>query len=654
MTTPREIGPQEHPREVGYPFTAVVGQDDLKTALLLNAVDPRVGGVLVQGERGTAKSTAARGLAALLPPIAVYAGNAFHCGPGDEAFAVCDATAPLVEARPPFIDLPIGTSEDRVTGTLDLERTLRSGERRFEPGLLAAAHRGVLYIDEVNLLPDHLVDLLLDVAASGVHAVEREGVSVRHPSRFLLVGTMNPEEGELRLQFLDRFGLCVTVAAPTDPAERAEVVRRRVAFDAAPEAFAVRWAVQEAALAQRLRAARDGITAVEMPEHLLALAVRICLEANVDGLRPDLTVYRAAVALAALDGRARVVEDDVYRAALLALEHRRRPHPLDTPPTQQRSLEEIVEQHRREDAAAPEEGDDAPQETPPDAPSNDTGGDNIEAAEGGPPAPDRVVAPAAPIDLRLPTAPPGVPRRARASTTAGRRGAAANAGTRGRIIGTRAFDGRSTDIAPLASVLAAAARSASAPLPPFEGEGRGGGLRFSSDDLRLRRRRTPARRFVLYLVDCSGSMGARDRMAATKAAMLPLLAEAYRGRNIVALMGFRDGGASMLVAPTRAIARAIARLRALPTGGRTPLAAALLAAAAAVRRERARLDAAEARVVIVTDGRGDDAGLDRGIAALLAQTDDIVVVDSEGGFVRLGRARRLAERLGARYASLAA
>ncbi|MBV9582429.1 MAG: ATP-binding protein, partial [Chloroflexi bacterium] len=178
---------------IQYPFSAIVGQDDLKTALLLNAIDARIGGVLVLGQRGTAKSTAARALAALLPPIQVYDGSRFNCGPGDEAFDVCDPSGPVAETQPPFVDLPIGTSEDRVTGTLDLERTLRSGERHFEPGLLAAAHRGVLYIDEVNLLPDHLVDVLLDVAASGVHSVEREGISVRHPARFLLVGTMNPE-----------------------------------------------------------------------------------------------------------------------------------------------------------------------------------------------------------------------------------------------------------------------------------------------------------------------------------------------------------------------------------------------------------------------------------------------------------------------------
>ena len=626
------------PRAAGYPFSAIVGQEDLKTALLLNAIDPRIGGVLIQGERGTAKSTAARGLAALLPPIEVYEGSAFHCGPGDEAFDVCDASAPLVEARPPFIDLPIGTSEDRVTGTLDLERTLRSGERHFEPGLLAAAHRGVLYIDEVNLLPDHLVDLLLDVAASGVHAVEREGVSVRHPSRFLLVGTMNPEEGELRPQFLDRFGLCVTVAAPTDALERAEVVRRRIAFDAAPDAFAARFAAEEAALALRLRAARDAVASVEMPEALLALAVQICVEAHVDGLRPDLTVYRTAIALAALDGRTRVVEDDIYRAALLALSHRRRPHPLDTPPQQQRSLEEIIEQHREEDAAGEREGE----PSTPDAPANS--GEDTESPEGDAPAPDRVVAPNAPIDLRL----PDPPRRARTSTNAGRRGPS-SAGTRGRVIGTRAWDGASSDIAPLASLLSGSLARAAR-----EGEGEGAVVRLSTDSLRQRRRKTPARRFVLFLVDCSGSMGARDRMAATKAAMLPLLAESYRGRNIVALMGFRDGGASMIVEPTREVARAISRLRGLPTGGRTPLAAALVEAAAAARRERARLDAGETRVVIVTDGRGDDADLDRGIAALTAQTDDIVVVDSEEGFVRLGRARRLAARLGARYATLAA
>jgi magnesium chelatase subunit D len=618
---------------VQFPFSAIVGQADLKTALLLNAVDARIGGVLVLGQRGTAKSTAARALAALLPPIDVYAGNRFGCGPGDEAFDVCDASAPVEKARPPFVDLPIGTSEDRVTGTLDLERTLREGQRHFEPGLLAAAHRGVLYIDEVNLLPDHLVDLLLDVAASGVNSVEREGISVRHPARFLLVGTMNPEEGDLRPQFVDRFGLSVTVTAPLDEAERMEVVRRRMAFDVDPEGFVQRWSEAEASLAARVRGARERVAGVELPEVLLALTVRICVEAMVDGLRPDLTTCRAACALAALDGRARVLEDDVYRAALLALPHRRRPHPLDPPPggAPPPSLEQIIAQHQA--AALQAEEARAPGQT-----GDST--DDLTDADRGSPAPDRLVVADAPLPLRL----PDPPRGPRASGIAARRAVGDRGPGRGRVIGARHWDRRSTDIAPLASVLAAALASSSQ--QPR--------LAIAPRTLRQRRRRAPARRFILFVVDCSGSMGARDRMAVTKAAVLALLGDAYRARDQVALMGFRDTGASLLIKPTRDVVRAMGRLQSLPTGGRTPLGAALLEASGVARRERARTAAAQTRIVLITDGRTDQQDLERGIVALSAECDDIVVVDSEQGFVRLGRARGLASKLGARYVRLVA
>jgi magnesium chelatase subunit D len=621
------------PFTLQYPFSAIVGQADLKTALLLNAIDARIGGVLVLGQRGTAKSTAARALAALLPPIEVFAGNRFGCGPGDEAFDVCDASAPIEEAQPPFVDLPIGTSEDRVTGTLDLERTLRDGQRHFEPGLLSAAYRGVLYIDEVNLLPDHLVDLLLDVAASGVNSVEREGISVRHPARFLLVGTMNPEEGDLRPQFVDRFGLSVTVTASLEEGARMEVVRRRVAFDSDPLAFVRGWSEAEASLGARVRGARQRVAGVEMPEALLALTVRICLEASVDGLRPDLTIYRAACALAAFDGRSRVLEDDIYRAALLALAHRRRPHPLEPPPggAPPPSLEQIIAQHKAdgahaEESSAPDRMGDAD--------------DDLADLDGGSPALDRLVAPGAPVHLHLPDPQRG-PRRSGESS---RRGATAQGDRRGRVIGARDWDRRSSDIAPLASVLAAALTKPRQ-LPP---------VAIGPRNLRQRRRRVSARRFILFVVDCSGSMGARERMAVTKAAILALLGEAYRARDLVALMGFRDAGALLLLKPTRDVLRAMTCLQSLPTGGRTPLAAGLLEASAVARRERARSDSAETRVVLITDGRGDQADLAPGIAALTAVSDDIVVVDSEQGFVRLGRARSLASSLRAHYVRLVA
>ena len=289
-----------------YPFAALVGSEDLTTALLLGAVHPGIGGVLVRGEKGTAKSTAARGLAALLPPVAVAAGCRFACDPAAPNPACPDAPC---DARPAhtrpvaLVELPVGASEDRVTGSLDLERALTQGTRAFEPGLLAAAHRGILYVDEVNLLGDHLVDVLLDAAAMGEAIVEREGVGVRHPARFQLVGTMNPEEGELRPQLLDRFGLTVGVHASRDPAERAEVVRRRLAYEADPAAFAARWAAADAALAQRVVGARALLPRVRLGERMLAAVVAACTAFEVDGLRADLVTAKAASALAAWHGR---------------------------------------------------------------------------------------------------------------------------------------------------------------------------------------------------------------------------------------------------------------------------------------------------------------------------------------------------------------
>ena len=320
-----------------YPFSAIVGQDELKLALIIAAIDQSVGGVLALGDRGTGKSTAVRALAALLPPIPVVAGCAFNCDPAagcqGHTHGVKDAGAVdrVALTSVPVVDLPLGATEDRVVGALDLERALVHGEKAFEPGLLARAHRGFLYIDEVNLLEDHLVDLLLDVAASGENVVEREGLSIRHPARFVLVGTGNPEEGELRPQLLDRFGLAVDVTTPTDIAMRVEIVRRRDAFERDPAAFAAAWAGEEQRLRTLISNARSRISSVGVPNAILERAAQLCVEVGTDGLRGELTLVRAGRAIAALEGASEVEDAHLRKISTMALRHRLRRGPLTGP-----------------------------------------------------------------------------------------------------------------------------------------------------------------------------------------------------------------------------------------------------------------------------------------------------------------------------------
>ncbi len=319
-----------------FPFSAIVGQEEMKLALLVAVVDPTVGGVLILGDRGTGKSTLVRSLAGLLPEMEAVEGCRYHCdpeaGPGacaDECPAHLNGAAATRRIPVPVVDLPLGATEDRVVGALDLERALTQGIKAFEPGLLARAHRGFLYIDEVNLLEDHLVDLLLDVAASGENVVEREGISARHPARFVLIGSGNPEEGELRPQLLDRFGLCVEVRTPGDLASRVEVVRRRDAFERNPAAFAARWGKADLRLQRRIAAARARLGSVRVPDAVLERAAQLCMGLGTDGLRGELTLIRAARAVASLDGERVVSDAHLRRVAPAALRHRLRRDPLD-------------------------------------------------------------------------------------------------------------------------------------------------------------------------------------------------------------------------------------------------------------------------------------------------------------------------------------
>ncbi|MFC4949880.1 putative cobaltochelatase [Pseudonocardia sp. GCM10023141] len=624
----------------GFPFSAVVGHDDLRLALLLNAVHPGVGGVLVRGEKGTAKSTAVRALAALLPALAVVPGCRFGCDPGEPDPDCPDGPhgGAARETRPArLVELPVGATEDRLVGSLDLERALSEGVRAYQPGLLADAHRGVLYVDEVNLLHDHLVDLLLDAAAMGRAHVERDGVSVSHAARFLLVGTMNPEEGELRPQLLDRFGLAVEVRAARDVDTRVEVVRRRLAFEADPAGFAAKWHAADADTAERIVAAQARVAAVVLPDAELRRIASVCAAFDVDGMRADLVIARAAVAHAAWRGADAVAEEDVRVAARLALPHRRRRDPFDEPGVDDQALDDALR-----DAADPEDPPEPPDgggdgdgggAPPPDAGPQDSAGRPRPSGDG----PSQTAPPpGTPFKARLLQVPglgEGAPgKRSRARTDTGRVVRASDAAPR-----------RASDVHLPASIVAAA--------PHQLARGRDGRLLLRHDDLRAAVREGREGNLVLFAVDASGSMAARSRMAAVTGAVLSLLRDAYERRDKVGLVSFRAAGAELLLPPTSSVPAAQARLTGLRTGGRTPLADGLLRARRVLAVERLRDPRRRALLVLLTDGRatvaarpGNDPVRDACRAAELLAADGVatVVVDCERGPVRLGLAGQVA------------
>ena len=558
-----------------FPFSAVVGQDDAQLALLLAAVDPGIGGVLLRGDKGSAKSTLARGLAALLP------------------------------AHAPFVELPIGATEDRVVGGLDVGAALGEATTRLKPGLLAAAHGGVLYVDEVNLLADHLVDVLLDAAASGLHHVERDGVSETHPSRFVLVGSMNPEEGELRPQLLDRFGLAVDVKAPRDPAVRAEAVRRRLAHDQAAAPAGTAAAGADRGLAARLAAARPAA----LPDEVVEFAARLAVAVGAEGLRADLVLCRAAAALAGWGGRARATTADVERVAPLALAHRRRRRPFDPPVLAPEELAAALDQARSDQARSDQ--DEAPRVQPP---SDRIDGHWADVAA------DALRSPAAPLSL-----PASRPR------------AVTGPAVGGVLVGDRAPGPDGPGAVAVAASLRTAASRRSATV--------------TAADLREPVRRRARARCIVLAVDTSGSMGSRRRVESAAGAVLGLLADAYRSRHRVAMVTFRGEGAEVVLAPTASIEVARARLGELPTGGATPLAEGLASALDTARRAASAGD--DPLLVVLTDGRAT-AGAEavhrsvRAAEEVAAAGVEAVVLDAEDeGGARLGLAPRLAAAMGA-------
>lgn len=628
-----------------YPFSALVGQESLKTALLLGAVAPRIGGILIRGEKGTAKSTAVRALAGLLPSIEVVAGCPFNCDPrapaGEECPACSRRQRPLPAAlrRVRVVTLPLNATEDRVAGGIDFDRSVQNGGRIFQPGLLAAAHRGILYIDEVNLLDDHLVDIVLDAAASGVNRVEREGISIRHPAHFLLVGTMNPEEGELRPQLLDRFGLCIDVAGEADLERRRTLMARREAFDADPVRFADAWRAEEQRLSQRIAAARDRLPAVAVsPADRLAIASR-CREALAAGHRAELVLERAAAALAAWNGREQLVESDIAAAAELVLIHRRRSPPSTAEPPAR---------------PAP-----APATKPPKASGSDPFKDSPALAGGASPDPaggkaveERIFSIGGTFNVKR--IEPPADRAARRGR--GRRSPTRTLQRSGRYVRSRLGE-LPCDVALDATLRAAA------PFQRQRRQGAGPAVRIFKSDIRCKVRERRIGSEVIFLVDASGSMGARQRMSAAKGAVMSLLLDAYRMRDRVALVAFRRQAAELLLPPTNSVAVAARLLAELPTGGRTPLAAGLACAYDLARRRLYKDPLLRPIIVTLTDGRGNVPLRPEAVAAeeafsiaakIRADTRlTWVVVDAESnGFMRLGLAGRLARTLGARLFSM--
>lgn len=683
----------ERDTRLDYPFAAIVGQSEMKLALLLNLIAPTIGGVLIMGHRGTGKSTAVRALADLLPPINKVRDCVYGCDPADESNLCAECFArqaageklPREKARVPVVDLPLGATEDRVCGTIDIERAISNGVKSFDPGLLARANRGFLYIDEVNLLEDHLIDLLLDACATGRNVVEREGISISHPARFVLVGSGNPEEGELRPQLTDRFGLHVEVKTIDDLPQRIEIVESREAFERDPENFRASFEDEQERLRRKLTRARKILPAVVLSHELLEQIARLCLHLRVDGHRGELTITRAARALAAFEGRRKVSEQDVRRVAVMSLRHRLRRDPLELSESGARieqALDEIF---------------------PPDAPTTgatqtngrDGGGSRGDQGKGGSPQkftraannkkdsktgesvdeknsaqPDDERKVLSSLDARLPDAAldhasrelkRAAPSKSQlAKNRSSKRSAVSRAyqnAPRGRY--TRAVTHR-IDGAKIAldATLRAATQDQPAQFP----------VQIDASALRFKNLKRKAGTLFILAVDASGSM-ALNRIAQAKGALAHILQKSYVRRDRIALISFRQQSAEILLPPSQSAPRARRLLDALAVGGATPLAAGLARAIEIIERERKR-GAQTVTLLIFTDGRANVAlgnqetanGKSRNriiekeiekLGAILQRSKvATVVIDTQNRFTSSGEGQALASRLGARYVYL--
>jgi magnesium chelatase subunit D len=649
-----------------FPFTAIVGQEKMKMALILNAISPQIGGVLIRGERGTAKSTAARALAALLPEIKVVANCPFNCDPG-QLDTLCDdcreraergEELPIACRRTRFVDLPVSATEDRVVGTLDIELAIKRGERHFEPGVLAAANRGLLYVDEVNLLDDHVVDLLLDSAAMGVNVVEREGISFSHPARFILVGTMNPEEGELRPQLLDRFSLCVEIKGIADPQARVEILERCVQFEQDPEGFREEWEPYEEQLSQEIARARELLPEVGYgPRDLLVIA-ELMANLSVDGHRPDIVILKTALAHAAFAGRRRINGTDILAAAELALPHRLKRRPFEEAEVKLQDLKEKLAQVSTE--SAHQDATPLTESVPGQVNDNDTSEDtpvgevNLATPLKGHQADPVPLSYIRQADMPVSIGPTFKPRHVETPLdrltrdSAGKRSFTRTERKRGRYVQSRPANGQSDDIAFDATLRYAA---------PHQIHRQSGNLALAiaDEDLQRKVRVRRAANLILFVVDASWSMAAAERMVATKGAIMSLLNDAYQRRDQVGLVVFQKDEARLVLPPTSSVELAQKALQDIPIGGKTPLSSGLLLSYRVCKRELRHNPEVMPLMILLTDGAGnvsmtDLPAQDEALkVADLIQHDHIrsVVINMEHASFDRGLAQELADALDA-------
>jgi magnesium chelatase subunit D len=637
------------------PFTSIVGQDDMRFALILNAINPRIGGVLIRGDKGTAKSTAVRSLADLLETIQVASDCPFNCNP-ENPEDMCDLCyqksqsnqITAVEKKTPVVDLPLGATEDRVVGSLNVERAIKEGIKALEPGILAAANRGILYIDEVNLLDDHVADVLLDAAAMGVNIVEREGVSVAHPSKFILVGTMNPEEGEIRPQLLDRFGLQVSVAGIEDVEQRMQIAKIAEAFDLDPEGFAKEWQQEQVDMKQKISRARQLLSQVSMSDDLLRLIASTCIDLGVKTHRAEIVITRTAKTIAAFDGRTEVNQEDVKKAMELALAHRMRSRPFEPPTLNKERLEKSMSQKQHEHQHQDQKPEQQKKnEQQPQEPSEQKDTDQKQAAK----PQERIFEIGTPIDVRAITMPRKRDRIARRKTS-GRRMNTLALRNRGRYLRQK-MPQEGKDIAIDATIRAAA---------PYQRIRSGpNAIIVKGEDIREKERVGKTSAVVLFVVDASGSMGANQRMESAKGAVLSLLMDSYQKRDKIGMIAFKGKEAEIILPPCTSVDLALGRLRELPTGGKTPLSAGLSRGLQLLQGELRKDEESKLMMVLISDGRANEGMGGKIKDELMAISERIkhlgihtIVIDSEvvdSSFLdmRLGYCHQIADQCQGKY-----
>lgn len=627
----------------------------MRFALILNAINPRIGGVLIRGDKGTAKSTAVRSLADLLETIQVASDCPFNCNP-ENPEDMCDLCyqksqsnqITAVEKKTPVVDLPLGATEDRVVGSLNVERAIKEGIKALEPGILAAANRGILYIDEVNLLDDHVADVLLDAAAMGVNIVEREGVSVAHPSKFILVGTMNPEEGEIRPQLLDRFGLQVSVAGIEDVEQRMQIAKIAEAFDLDPKGFAKEWQQEQVDMKQKISRARQLLSQVSMSDDLLRLIASTCIDLGVKTHRAEIVITRTAKTIAAFDGRTEVNQEDVKKAMELALAHRMRSRPFEPPTLNKERLEKSMSQKQHEHQHQDQKPEQQKKnEQQPQEPSEQKDTDQKQAAK----PQERIFEIGTPIDVRAITMPRKRDRIARRKTS-GRRMNTLALRNRGRYLRQK-MPQEGKDIAIDATIRAAA---------PYQRIRSGpNAIIVKGEDIREKERVGKTSAVVLFVVDASGSMGANQRMESAKGAVLSLLMDSYQKRDKIGMIAFKGKEAEIILPPCTSVDLALGRLRELPTGGKTPLSAGLSRGLQLLQGELRKDEESKLMMVLISDGRANEGMGGKIKDELMAISERIkhlgihtIVIDSEvvdSSFLdmRLGYCHQIADQCQGKY-----